>query len=238
MHMKILSTLSICFTLAGLIILIAINGALADDNPSSASNAAAPINPIKNAIPYAAKPLPLSAVRLTGGPLKNAQDLDAKYLLELKPDRMLAFLRKRAGLEPKAEGYGGWDGGRGKQLTGHICGHYLSAVSLMYAATGDARFKQRADYIVNELKEIQDKRGDGYIGAITDDKGTDGEVLVQPGGPGQYPLRRLRPQRPVVALVRRAQNLRRAARRLSLHGKPPGPGSGNQVRRLGRGNSR
>ena len=94
-----------------------------------------------------------------------------------KPDRMLAFLRKRAGLEPKAEGYGGWDGGQGKQLTGHICGHYLSAVSLMYAATGDARFKDRADYIVNELKEIQDKQGDGYIGAITDDKGTDGKVL-------------------------------------------------------------
>ncbi len=47
----------------------------------------------------------------------------------------------------------------------------------MYAATGDARYKQRADYIVNQLKEIQDKRGDGYIGAITDDKGTDGDVL-------------------------------------------------------------
>jgi uncharacterized protein len=175
--MKTFSKLLTRFGLVGLIISIAINRALADDNPASASNAAAPINPIKNAIPCAAKPLPLSDVRLTGGPLKNAQDLDAKYLLDLQPDRMLAFLRKRAGLESKAEGYGGWDGGRGKQLTGHICGHYLSAVSLMYAATGDARFKDRADYIVNELKEIQDKRGDGYLGAITDDKGTDGDVL-------------------------------------------------------------
>jgi hypothetical protein len=34
---------------------------------------------IKNAIPYVARPLPLSAVRLTGGPLKHAQDLDAEY---------------------------------------------------------------------------------------------------------------------------------------------------------------
>ena len=49
---------------------------------------------------------------------------------------MLAFYRKRAGLPPKAEGYGGWDAD-GRQLTGHIAGHYLSAVSLMYAATGD-----------------------------------------------------------------------------------------------------
>ena len=117
-------------------------------------------------IPEAARPLPLSAVRLTGGPLKQAQDLDAEYLLKLEPDRMLFHLRKRAGLEPKAQtGYGGWDAG-GRQLTGHICGHYLSAVSLMWAATGDARFKQRADYIVGELKEVQDKQGDGYIGAL------------------------------------------------------------------------
>ena len=123
-------------------------------------------------------PLPLNAVRLTGGPLKTAQDLDAKYLLELEPDRMLAFLRERAGLQPKAKPYGGWDGS-GRQLTGHIAGHYLSAVSLMYAATGDVRFKQRADYIVGQLKEIQDARGDGYIGALTDSKGVDGRVHFQ-----------------------------------------------------------
>jgi len=120
---------------------------------------------IKNAIPYAARPLPLSAVRLTGGPLKHAQDLDAEYLLKLEPDRMLAYYRKRAGLEPKAAGYGGWDGD-GRNLTGHIAGHYLSAVSLMYAATGDVRFKQRADYIVKELQEVQDKNGDGYLSAL------------------------------------------------------------------------
>src|SRR5215813_9225447 len=120
---------------------------------------------IKNAIPDAARPLPLSAVRLTGGPLKQAQDLDADYLLKLEPDRMMAYYRKRAGLEPKAEGYTGWDGD-GRNLTGHIAGHYLSAVSFMYAATGDPRFKERADYIVREMKEVQDKQGDGYIGAL------------------------------------------------------------------------
>ncbi len=120
---------------------------------------------IKNAIPEVARPLPLSAVRLTGGPLKHAQDLDIDYLLKLEPDRMMAYYRKRAGLEAKAPGYGGWDGD-GRNLTGHIAGHYLSAVSLMYAATGDARFKERADYLVKEMKEVQDKNGDGYLGAI------------------------------------------------------------------------
>lgn len=127
----------------------------------------------------AARPLPLHAVRLTGGPLKHAQDLNARYLLELEPDRMLAGYRIRAGLEPKAKGYGGWDSVEGKQLTGHLAGHYLSAVSIMYAATGDQRFKERADYLVKELEEVQNKRGTGYLGAITDAKGTDGEIIFQ-----------------------------------------------------------
>src|SRR5215831_11198674 len=120
---------------------------------------------IKNAVPAIARPLPLSAVRLTGGPLKHAQDLDIEYLLSLEPDRMMAYYRKRAGLEPKAQGYTGWDGD-GRNLTGHIAGHYLSAVSLMYAATGDVRFKERADYLVKEMKEVQDKNGDGYLSAL------------------------------------------------------------------------
>jgi DUF1680 family protein len=131
-----------------------------------AGEAAMLVQPIKNLIPYAANPLPLSDVRLTGGPLKHAQELDADYLLKLEPDRVLYYLRLRAGMKPKAQqGYGGWDGD-GRQLTGHIAGHYLSAVSYMRAATGDPRFKERADYIVEELKEIQEKQGDGYIGAL------------------------------------------------------------------------
>jgi len=126
-------------------------------------------------VPIKAEPLPLSAVRLTGGPLKKAQDLDAQYLLDLQPDRMLAFLRQRAGLDPKAQGYGGWDG-PGRQLTGHIAGHYLSAVSMMYATTGDVRFKQRADDMVKQLGIIQDAQKDGYIGALMDGKGGDGKI--------------------------------------------------------------
>ncbi len=112
-----------------------------------------------------ATPLPLTAVRLTGGPLKRAQERDAQYLLDLDPDRMLSFYRTRAGLPKKAEPYGGWDG-EGRQLTGHITGHHLSAVSYMFAATGDTRFKQRADYIVGELKIVQDAHKNGYVGAI------------------------------------------------------------------------
>src|SRR3989441_7781892 len=122
-----------------------------------------------------ARPLPLSAVRLLAGPLKHAQEMDARSLLELEPDRMLAYYRDRAGLRPKAEPYGGWDGD-GRNLTGHIAGHYLSAVSLMWSATGDPRFKQRADYIVGELKEVQDAHGDGYLSALQGGRKAFGEL--------------------------------------------------------------
>src|ERR1700748_2509626 len=135
-------------------------------------------------VPIKAVPLPLSSVRLTGGPLKKAQDLDAQYLLDLQPQRMLAFLRQRAGLDPEAQGYGGWDG-PGRQLTGHIAGHYLSAVSLMYATTGDVRFKQRADDFVTELQTIQNAQKDGYIGALMDAKGVDGKVRFEERSKGE-----------------------------------------------------
>ena len=112
-----------------------------------------------------ARPVPLDKVRLTGGPLLKAQLAAAGYLLSLNPDRMMAYYRVRAGLPQKAAPYEGWDG-PGKNLTGHIAGHHLSGVSLMYLATGDARFKQRADYLVRELDEVQRKHGDGYLSAL------------------------------------------------------------------------
>jgi DUF1680 family protein len=149
--------------------------------PGVLLSSATPVQPV---IPDIARPLPLSEVRLTGGPLKHAQDLDAEYLLKLEPDRMLAYFRTRAGLEPKAKPYGGWDGDA-KNLTGHLAGHYLSAVSLMYAATGDVRFKERADYLVKELKEVQEKNGDGYLGALANGRERFNEVAngnIRSGG--------------------------------------------------------
>ncbi len=143
-----------------------------------------PAEPAQRAIPDAARPLPLTAVRLTGGPLKQAQDLNRDYLLKLEPDRMLAYFQKRAGLKPKAEGYGGWDGD-GKNLTGHILGHYLSAASLMQAATGDARFKERVDYLIAELKAVQEANGDGYLGALANGRERFAEVArgdIRSGG--------------------------------------------------------
>ena len=72
--------------------------ALACSAVAVGSARAEPITPV---IPDVARPLPLGAIRLTGGPLKHAQDLDAKYLLALEPDRMLAGYRLRRLWSPR-----------------------------------------------------------------------------------------------------------------------------------------
>jgi hypothetical protein len=138
--------------------------AAAADNDIEAPPAETPVHEFERRM-LRARPVPLDKVRLTGGPLKHAQDITAQYLLSMDPDRMLAYYRVRAGLPQKAEPLTGWDGG-GRNLTGHIAGHHLSAVSLMYQATGDARFKERADYIVREFDEVQRQHGDGFLSGL------------------------------------------------------------------------
>lgn len=123
----------------------------------------------------------LSDVRLLSGPFKHAMDMDEKYLLALDKDRLLAPYLKAAGLQPKAPQYKGWES---SQLSGAILGHYLSAASMMYAATGDTILKDRVDYIVGELQKCQAALGTGYIGGIPDGpafwkKVEGGEIVTQ-----------------------------------------------------------
>ncbi|MBI1875067.1 MAG: glycoside hydrolase family 127 protein [Acidobacteria bacterium] len=109
---------------------------------------------ITNAVADLARPLPLTAVRLTGGPLEHAQDLDAKYLLELDPDRMLAYYRQRAGLNPKAQPYGSRDGD-GRNLTGHIAGHHYRHTRNGAALDIEIKFATWAEGILSGLSDAQ-----------------------------------------------------------------------------------
>ncbi|GAB3569139.1 glycoside hydrolase family 127 protein [Spirosoma luteolum] len=111
-----------------------------------------------NAMPFAP-----AQVRVQASPFRTAQEADTRFLLSLQPDRLLSGFRTNAGLAPKGEKYGGWES---SGLAGHSLGHYLTACALHYAATGDPAFKQRIDYIVDELAICQQARKTGYIGAI------------------------------------------------------------------------
>ncbi|HZZ20364.1 MAG TPA: beta-L-arabinofuranosidase domain-containing protein [Opitutaceae bacterium] len=119
--------------------------------------------PVPLQAPPAAAPFSLGDVRLLDSPFKKAMDLNAAYLLSLEPDRLLHNTRLYAGLQPKGELYGGWES---MGVAGHTLGHYLTAISQQYIATGDTRFKQRIDYIVSEMAQCQALYGDGYIGAL------------------------------------------------------------------------
>ncbi|MDR1787569.1 MAG: glycoside hydrolase family 127 protein [Treponema sp.] len=104
---------------------------------------------------------PLRDVRLLEGPLKAAQDLNTRTLLAYDVDRLLAPYLKEAGLEAKAPSFPAWAG-----LDGHVGGHYLSALALTGAATGDERIKARMDYMIAELRRCHDKNGSGYVGGV------------------------------------------------------------------------
>ncbi len=107
----------------------------------------------------------LEDVRLLEGPFQRAMDLDKQYLLALDADRLLHNFRVNAGLPSSAKPLGGWEEPNG-ELRGHSVGHYLSALALMYASTGDEKLKQRAEYMVAELAKCQAALGSsGYLSA-------------------------------------------------------------------------
>ena len=107
----------------------------------------------------------LKEVRLLPGRFLDAQNLNISVLLQYDTDRLLAPYLKEAGLTPKGESFPCWDG-----LDGHVGGHYLSALAIHYAASGDERLKARLDYALDELGKCQKANGDGYVGGVPDGK--------------------------------------------------------------------
>ena len=108
---------------------------------------------------------PLQDVKINAAPFKHACDLNIEVLLQYDVDKLLAPFLREAGLTPKKSPYGNWES---DGLDGHIGGHYLTAMALHYAATGNQTCKQRMEYMIAELKRCQDAsiNGKGYIGGV------------------------------------------------------------------------
>ena len=133
---------------------------------ASSSPAAAPVrDAVEPVVPLRARPFDLEQVRLLPGPFLRAMELDQKYLLALDPDRLLHMFRINAGLPSSARPLGGWEAPR-VEVRGHFTGHYLSACALMFASTGDERFKARGEHVLAGLAECQKKLGSGYLSAF------------------------------------------------------------------------
>ncbi|MDC7683449.1 glycoside hydrolase family 127 protein [Asticcacaulis sp. BYS171W] len=110
-------------------------------------------------LPIVAEAVPLKDVRLLPSPYLSAVEANTKYLMFLSPDRLLHNYHKFAGLPVKGEIYGGWES---DTIAGEALGHYLSALSLMYAQTGNPECVTRINYIIAELEKVQAAHGDGY----------------------------------------------------------------------------
>ncbi|MGE5845803.1 MAG: beta-L-arabinofuranosidase domain-containing protein [Ignavibacteria bacterium] len=115
---------------------------------------------------------PLSDVKLLNGTFKRARDLNIQVLMKYNMDRLLAPYRKEARLIPRDSSYMNWIG-----LDGHVGGHYLSAMAINYAATGNADCQKRMEYMISELKICQDANaannpgwGVGFVGGMPNSK--------------------------------------------------------------------
>ncbi|MCM1491407.1 MAG: glycoside hydrolase family 127 protein [Muribaculum sp.] len=120
----------------------------------------------------------LCDVKLLDSPFKHAMDLNVDVLLSYDVDRLLAPYLKESGLQPKGADFKNWEG-----LDGHVGGHYLSALAIHFAATGDQRLKERMDYMLSQLALCAAARNDGYLGGVPNGDALWKEIKV--GEPGK-----------------------------------------------------
>ena len=115
----------------------------------------------------------LEQVTLLDGPMKTAMDKNLQHLMLYDVDRLLTPFVRQAGLskttdatspyyqwETKHPNFPNWGGDAGFDLSGHVGGHYLSALALGWAACHDeamrTQLKQRMDYMLQVMKDCQD----------------------------------------------------------------------------------
>lgn len=71
-----------------------------------------------------------------------------------------------AGIKTTAQAFGGWEP-LDSELRGHSLGHFLSALALMYASTGDEQYRVKGVELVEGLAECQQVLGtSGYLSAF------------------------------------------------------------------------
>ena len=115
----------------------------------------------------------LEQVTLLDGPMKTAMDKNLQHLMQYDVDRLLTPYVRQSGLskttdtsspyyqwETKHPNFKNWGGDAGFYLSGHVGGHYLSALALGWAACHDeamrTQLKERLDYMLQVMKDCQD----------------------------------------------------------------------------------
>jgi len=111
------------------------------------------------------QPFPLASVRLAPGIFHDESEINARYLDSLSVDRLLHTFRLTAGITSSAVPYKGWEDPT-CELRGHFAGgHFLSAVAMASASSGNSVLKSRGDELVAGLGACQKKIGTNYLSA-------------------------------------------------------------------------
>lgn len=124
----------------------------------------------------AARAFDLRDVSLLPGRFRDNLARDSAWIISLPADRLLHSFRNNAGVFAGLEGgyesvrkLGGWES-LDCDLRGHTAGHMMSALGLMYAATGQEVFKLKGDSLVSGLAQVQVALGDeGYLSAFPEE---------------------------------------------------------------------
>lgn len=117
----------------------------------------------------------LKDVRLLPSLFRSNMECESEWILSLEAASLLQSFRNTAGVFSSREGgymtvkkLGGWES-LDCDLRGHSTGHILSALSYLYASTGDERYKLKGDSLVGGLAEVQTALEEigqnGYISA-------------------------------------------------------------------------
>lgn len=121
------------------------------------------------------KKLDVGKVHLMPGLLKEREEVNRNYLMELKLQGLLQNFYLEAGIvmpglqvmeNPEhAELHWGWEAPT-CQLRGHFTGHFMSAASMLVAVNGDYELKAKLYKIIDELEKCQQLNHGGWLGSI------------------------------------------------------------------------
>ena len=113
----------------------------------------------------------LEDITLLSGKFNDAMNLNVEVLMKYDMDRLLYPYYRESGMDNGAKDFPNWSG-----LSGHVGGHYLSALAIHYAAVKDPvtkeMIKNRLDQMLKELKICQDASANlgehmvGHLGGI------------------------------------------------------------------------
>lgn len=128
---------------------------------------------VKDKLQPAVYSFDLRDVRLLDSRFKDNMIREQNWLMSIDNRSLLHSFCVNAGIDDSPEGgkeaikiLGGWEA-PDCELRGHSTGHILSGLALMYASTGNTKYKLKADSIVTVLAQAQKRLSQGgYLSAF------------------------------------------------------------------------